>query len=78
MALKRKNFPSARDSRKPTAAIVRLATFCEAQTLEEAAFAANEINSRKRRDRKEFKEARKKTRLAALLPRWCPNESAGE
>jgi hypothetical protein len=78
MTLKRKNFPSARDSRKPTAAIVRLATFCEAQTLEEAAFAANEINARKRRNRQEFKETRKQARLAAMLPRWCPNESAGE
>ena len=54
------------------------ASFCEAQTLEEAAFAANEINARKRRDKKEFKEVRKHTRLAALLPRWCPDESAGE
>jgi len=54
------------------------ASFAEAQTLEEAISSARRINSRTRRDKMEFKEARKSTRLAALLPRWCPDESAGE
>jgi hypothetical protein len=56
----------------------RSAGFGDALTFGDAVASARRINNRVRRDRKEFKEARKKTRLAALLPRWCPDESAGE
>jgi hypothetical protein len=56
----------------------RSAGFGDAQSFGDAVASARRINKRVRREGQEFKEASKRNRLAALLPRWCPDESAGE
>jgi hypothetical protein len=49
------------------------------QRQHKPALIAKACRSRARRDaNREFRSARKNRRLASLLPRWCPDEGAGE
>jgi hypothetical protein len=69
MANKKKTFPRVLDRAKPKEVCVRLATFSDAQTEEDAIQIARRINDRVRLERKEFKARAKDAYLAALLPR---------